>query len=293
MSESGGTGVVVGIDGSEGAAAALAWAHSEAQRRGLELTALLAWGYLDQHHADGSTDFRSDYDEEQAGAALEAFVQSALGADAAAVTRSVVCDLPARALVDASERAALVVVGARGMGGFKGLLLGSNSQQVLHHARCPVAVIREGATEGAPTGRVVVGVDASPASAEALRWAIDEARAREAELVIVHAWQLPYLGVYPYVGEAYDGGVLERAAAETVDGLLAEAGVPDGLAVTRRLVHEPPARAILDAGADADLIVVGARGSGGFKGMLLGSVSHHVANHAPCPVVVVRPGASH
>lgn len=282
-------GVVVGIDGSEGAAAALRWAHHEAQLRDLKLTAVMAWSYLDQHHPGGGHDFTPDYGQDQAGAALDAAVQETLGADAGSVRANAVCDLAARALIEASAGAELLVVGARGLGGFKGLLLGSISQQCLHHARCPVAVIRhDAAAPPVPTNRIVVGVDGSPSSQGALRWAAEEARLRQADLVVVHAWQMPYTGVYPYVGDAYDTAVFQRAADETVDQVLADIDVPEEVSVTRKVVYEPPAKAILDAATDADLVVVGARGLGGFAGMLLGSVSQHVAHHATCPVVVTR-----
>lgn len=287
-----GTGVVVGVDGSEGSTAALRWAHHEAGLRHLGLTAVMAWSYLDQHRPGGDDDFRSDYDEQQAVAALDAAVDAALGPDAGSVSRSPMCDLPARALIEASASADLLVVGARGLGGFKGLLLGSTSQQCLHHAGCPVAVIRHDAHIQPVTNRVVVGIDGSPGSRGALRWAAEEAQLRQAELVVVHAWDMPYTGVYPYVGDAYDVVVFQRAADETIDQALTDAGVPDDVQVTRSLVSGPPAKAIVDAAADADLVVVGARGLGGFAGMLLGSVSHHVANHATCPVVVTRNVAS-
>lgn len=280
-------GVVVGVDGSEGAAAALRWAYHEARLRRLELTALMAWSYLDQHHP--GHDFTPDYDQDQAAAALDAAVDATLGPDAGSVHRNAVCDLPARALIDTSATADLLVVGARGLGGFKGLLLGSISQQCLHHAGCPVAVIRHAAAaRPVPTNRIVVGIDGSPTSRDALRWAVEEAHLRRAALVVVHAWHMPYTGVYPYVGDAYDTAVFQRAADETVDQALGDTDVPDDVSVTRKVVNEPPAKAILDAASDADLVVVGARGLGGFAGMLLGSVSHHVANHATCPVVVTR-----
>lgn len=282
-------GVVVGVDGSEGAGAALRWAYHEAQLRHLELTAVMAWTYLDQHHPGGGQDFAPDYDQEEATAALDAAVDAALGADVGSVHRNAVCDLPARALIDASATADLLVVGARGLGGFKGLFLGSISQQCLHHASCPVAVIRhDAARQPVPTNRIVVGIDGSPTSRDALRWAVEAARLRQAELVVVHAWDMPYAGVYPYIGDAYDTAVFKRAADETVDQALGVTDVPDDVSVTRKLVNEPPAKAILDAATDADLVVVGARGLGGFAGMLLGSVSHHIAHHAPCPVVVTR-----
>jgi nucleotide-binding universal stress UspA family protein len=284
--------VIVGVDGSDGAAEALRWAWRESRLRDLDLTAVMAWGYLDQHHPGGGRSFDPAYGEPDAERALRAAVEDALGADAAAVVSQTICDIPARALLEADADAALVVVGARGLGGFAGLLLGSTSQHVLHHATMPVAVVRHGSAAGfARTGRVVVGVDGSASSYAALGWALDEARRRDATLEVVHTWEMPYAGVPPFVGDAYDVALFDRAAHETVDAALADADVPAGLRLERRVREGSPAAALIEAGAEADVVVVAARGLGGFAGLLLGSVSQHVARHATCPVVVVPAGA--
>jgi nucleotide-binding universal stress UspA family protein len=134
--------IVVGVDGSATAAEALRWAIVEARARGCRVSALLAWSYLDQEPAPGGTEFDPAYDAAAATAALEAVVQETVPDGAEHVIRIVVNDLPAPALVDASRDAALVVVGARGLGGFRSLLLGSVSRRVLHEAACPVVVVR-------------------------------------------------------------------------------------------------------------------------------------------------------
>ena len=133
------TGVVVaGVDGSEGARRALKWAAEEARLRGARLRVVHVWSYLDQ----AGEAFDPTYGDDDARRVLDEAV-SELG-DAAAeldIERLAVCDLPARALLDSANDAELVVVGARGMGGFKGLLLGSVSQQVAQHAACPVVIV--------------------------------------------------------------------------------------------------------------------------------------------------------
>jgi nucleotide-binding universal stress UspA family protein len=130
--------IVVGIDGSDGSRRALQWAFQEARLRAARVQALLAWTYLDQ--PDG--EFDAAYGETDARARLDQALDQ-VGSDAidVAVERLVVNDLPARALLDAARGAELVVVGSRGVGGFKGLLLGSVSQQVVQHAPCPVVVV--------------------------------------------------------------------------------------------------------------------------------------------------------
>jgi nucleotide-binding universal stress UspA family protein len=134
--------------------------------------------------------------------------------------------------------------------------------------------------------RIVVGVDGSSGAQAALRWAIDEARTHQAALLVVHVWQVPYLGS-PYVpATPPDLGPLEEEARHRLDRILAEEDTSD-IDVERRLVCGSTAQALVDLAKDADLMVVGARGHGGFVGLLLGSVSDQVARHARCPVVIV------
>lgn len=145
--------IVVGVDGSEGARRALDWAIDEARLRGAVVRAVMAWSYIDQP----AERFDPDYGGDDAQEELDALVDAAIGAGATSgavepaavsVERIVVNDLPARALLDAAADADLIVVGARGIGGFKGLLLGSVSQQVVQHAPCPVVVVPGAEREG-------------------------------------------------------------------------------------------------------------------------------------------------
>ncbi|MEO7573024.1 MAG: universal stress protein [Acidimicrobiales bacterium] len=285
------THIVVGVDGSETAGSALQWALREATLRQQSVVAVLAWGFLDQHHPIATEPFDPSYGEADAVAALDAFVVQAVGA-AAPVERRVVCELPAQALLEVSADAALLVVGARGLGGFRGLLLGSVSQQTLHHATCPIAIVRsDGAarSEGLME-RIVVGIDGSQTARRALRWAIKEARVRGASLEVVHSWHVPYVGGYPYAGAAFDPAPFEAAARQTLD-VAVDGEDTSGLAepAQRLLVMGSAAQAILESAKGADLVVMGSRGLGGFKGLLLGSATHQVAQHATCPVVIVPP----
>lgn len=143
------------------------------------------------------------------------------------------------------------------------------------------------------TYQIVVGVDGSSASKAALRWAVDEARLRDAAVTAVHAWQLPlaygmYEGMTIPEGAAGD---LEKAAEETVRAVIAEVvGSDVSVPVAVSIRNGPASRVLVDAAAGADLLVVGSEGHGAFAGMLLGSVSMHVVHHAVCPVTIVRPG---
>lgn len=282
--------IVVGTDESEGAGGALTWAADEAERHGAELVAVLAWGYLDQHRATPDSDFDPEYHEADAAAALDAIVERVLGPDrAATVTRRAINDLTPQALVEAARDADLLVVGARGLGPFRGALVGSVSQHCLHHATCAVAVVRESLTPSSPP-RVVVGVDGSETARRALAWALDEGRARQAVVEVVNAWHPPYVGAYPFDPAALDLELFEQGArdlvAEMLDGQDV-AGLPSPPKVT--VVSDTAAQAVITAAEGADLVVIGSRGRGGFAALLLGSVSQQVAHHAPCPVVVVPP----
>lgn len=140
--------------------------------------------------------------------------------------------------------------------------------------------------------RIVVGVDGSPPSLAALRWALERARLSGDSLDAVIAWEYPApVAGYGWVPPGADiddidyGAIAEQALSEAVSKV-----VDPGSGVTvRQLVMEGyPAQVLLDAAAGAGLLVVGSRGHGGFAGLLLGSVSQHCVHHAPCPVVVVR-----
>ena len=156
-------------------------------------------------------------------------------------------------------------------------------------------------------GRIVVGVDGSRASMAALRWAVREARFRGAQVETVYVFEnTPSWRVYGYQQETIEAepdrshqatltsdeqsgaeahGVVERM----VDDLdqLGEVGVESVIVEDRH-----PARVLVERSADADMLVVGSRGHGGVSELLLGSVSHHCATHAQCPVVIIRPGPS-
>lgn len=133
--------IVVGVDGSEGGKRALRWAFAEARVRNAVLQPVLGWSYLDQHRP-GDTEFRPLYSAAEAGAALDQILLDVAGPDPdVKIEPTVVNDLPAQALLEAAEGADLLVVGSRGLGGFRRLLLGSVSQHCAQHATCPVVIV--------------------------------------------------------------------------------------------------------------------------------------------------------
>ena len=138
---------------------------------------------------------------------------------------------------------------------------------------------------------IVVGVDGSPGAKAALRWALAEARLRRTPLHVVHAWAVPYAtvgyGMAPLIDEGFTAE-LEQGAKGLVEEMLAEAGSEaDGVEVEREIAEGSAAHVLLEKAERAELLVVGSRGLGGFRGLLLGSVSQQCAHHARCPVVVV------
>jgi nucleotide-binding universal stress UspA family protein len=139
---------------------------------------------------------------------------------------------------------------------------------------------------------ILVGVDGSPESAEALRWAADQAKLMGAKLHVVHAWAPPTvaaLGLPPGLDWSSLRDSAARFAHEFVGDTL---GDDPGIPIRAETIRGTPAQVLVDASNQADLLVIGSRGLGGLKGMLLGSVGHHCAAHAHCPVVIFRPHVS-
>jgi nucleotide-binding universal stress UspA family protein len=288
--------IIVGVDESAGAASALQWAVAEGTQRGWPVEAVLAWGLLNQHHTEAKAPFDPDYTAAKAAAALDHFVRAAVGD--AEVEQRVVNDLPARALLDvaAADDVSLLVVGGRAMGGVRAALLGSVSYECLHRSQRPIAVVRAGMdlhrTEPGAPQHVVVGVDGSGEALAALAWAVEDAAAKRARVEVVHAWHVPYVGTDMYGATlAIDPSPFEDAARQLVETALDSVdttGLVHSLSST--VTHGGAATAVLTAGKDADLIVMGSRGLGGFGGLLLGSATNQVVHHAPCPVVVIPRG---
>ena len=289
------TGVVVGYDGSEHAGIAVDWAAAEAVSRGVPLTvsaattvplegmrfggSLLSPDAIDAllERLQAAAQTRAE-ETRQANPGLEVVVKVALGS-------------PASVLIEASANADLIVVGSRGMGGFRGLLVGSVGVQVASNSTCPAVVVRK---EPAPTAStVVVGVDGSELSLAALDFAFAMADRRGWRVLAVHAWEIPAYDVLaapsgppPADLEDFSAGE-ERAFAESLAGLRERY---PSVEVEQRVIKGQSVRAILDASDDAALIVLGTRGRGEFLGAVLGSVSQGVLHRAKVPVAVISAG---
>jgi nucleotide-binding universal stress UspA family protein len=284
--------IVVGVDGSETSAAALRWALRRAARTGGSVEALtglttpLMTGYLEATVAFDPTVLRDAAAAETQAALSEAVL--ATGVDVP-TSWQVVEGSGARVLLEAGIGAALLVVGSRGRGAFASAVLGSVSQQVAHHTPCPLVIIPERslAHVDEPIRSIVVGVDDSVGARSALHWAAAEAQALGAHLRAVISWEDPAFLVQPVGAVAAPPLDLAPVATRVLGGVVAEVRASGGPEIDETVVRGPAGPALLAAAADADLVVVGSRGSGGFVGLLLGSVSQQVAAHSPCPVAVI------
>lgn len=298
MTEVGTGPVVVGIDGSAVAKHATAWAAREAARHGTRLRIVYAdvtavpllselpWLREPKAH---SVAVRT---EVQRWLTVAIDIATDIAPDVAIETDSRAGG-PATVLIEESKEAQLLVVGDRGFGGFTGLLAGSTAVALAAHGHCPTAVVRgadiadESKIEGTP---VVAGVDGTRASAPVLAFAFDSAAWRGVPLHAVHTWHT--FGVdarWLPTGRDSDEHRAneERVLSEALAGWSEQ--YPD-VEVQRFVETGSPTVELLDRAKTAQLVVVGSRGRGGFRGMLLGSTSQALIHHAACPVVVMRTG---
>jgi nucleotide-binding universal stress UspA family protein len=180
-----------------------------------------------------------------------------------------------------------VVVGLHGSGPLTGLVLGSVAHAVAHKAPCPAILVPEG-TLKPQIDNIVVGVDGSPASALAVKWAVHEAELWNAHLTLVHAWDYPYTNLRE--GPVAPSELMELDAAKVLQAELREleheGATPSH--ISTRLVYGSPAAALIAISADNDLLVVGARGRGALASALLGSTSSYAMHYARCPIAVIH-----
>ncbi|GAA2287334.1 hypothetical protein GCM10010149_37100 [Nonomuraea roseoviolacea subsp. roseoviolacea] len=190
-------------------------------------------------------------------------------------------------LVAESATADSVVVGSRGLGGFRGMILGSTSLALAGHAAGPVVVVREHGAER--NGEIVVGYDGSEhAAAAIMEYAIQQAHARGVQLRVLYGWCLPPPAPYASGYVPADEG-FQEAAREAAERVVPFREKNPDVRIVDEQVCDHPVAALMKSAAMADLVVVGSRGHGGPASAVLGSVSHGVLHHVTRPVAVVRP----
>ncbi|PFG44311.1 nucleotide-binding universal stress UspA family protein [Isoptericola jiangsuensis] len=293
--------VLVGVDGSPASLHALDWAAAYAERVGWGVHVVCSYSLPSFTAAslDGGYAALDDTAIAEGAKAVLAEAEARLAGRAVAVQGTVATGDAAGVLVELSAEHSLAVVGTRGRGGFTERLLGTVSSALPAHAHCPTVVVpyrggaddpdRRDADSVHDVHRIVVGVDGSPSAEVALRHAVRQAETWGAELVAVAgvplgtgagmlAWlpsQIDHEQVLDDVKAGLDV-IVDRVAADH-----------PGLTIKRHVLDGSGAELLTEFSTAADLIVVGSRGRGGFRGLLLGSTSQAVLHHAKCPVLVV------
>lgn len=287
--------IIVGVDGSDASIEALRWAAYEATRRNVPMLIVSCYSVpvygvqeADAFHT------REDVAMFEQGAATIVRQATELVAE---IDPHVVVEVmtalsqAAVAIAEAAGAGDEIVVGATGHSGFMDGLLGSVATAVVHRSHVPVIVVpaKPVAAAALTMRKIVIGLDGSPASIAALDWAYEQALLAGAELTAVHGWIYPYPSERTVLSSARAQMQLDameqlRTSLESLGVLLSNGPIQ----VHPRLVEKSAVDALLDEANDADLIVIGSRGRGALRSSLLGSVSHSVAQHANCPVVIIR-----
>ena len=280
--------ITVGYDGSVPSSEAVSWAAAEANLRAARLrivscleipysgNAIGGWAapYAYASIMEGTRSALSEIRSVVAAATPGIEIVTEVSADPAAV-----------ALLDNTDPDDLVVVGASSLEGAAAFWLGSTPRHLVRHSPCPVVVVRGTATLGRP-GRIVVGIDGSPASERALQWAGDEADRHHVGLLVVHGWMYIYVGDGPTSSQAHD--LTNVDAACLLDRAVESAREQFGTEIAGQLVERGPATALLETVRDGDLLVVGSRGRGALAAHFFGSTVNTVLDRCAVPVVVVR-----
>lgn len=281
--------VVVGYNNPGTQDRAVDWALHEAARRDLPVRILVAAGGF-RATAPGigaATPWLGDLAEDLV---EEARRYAEANADGLTLAVESSVESPAAMLVRASHEAQLVVVGRGHHGAASEFFVGSTSAQVVAHAKCPVVVVDQSWDRG-NHGPIVVAVDGSPANESALAFAFERASTLRVPIVAVHAWWLdaPDRFGLTWLSEEQIATIKEAHGRLLEDSVAPWSDKYPDVEVHSLLVRGEPVESIVQESDDAQLIVVGSRGHGGFTGLLLGSVSQGLLHHErPCPLVVVH-----
>ena len=285
-------GIVVGVDESPAAKVAVRWAARDAELRKIPLTLVHATSpevatWPNVRLPAGLARWNRDHGRRLLDDAFKVAEEATQHGGPAEVHTEILPSAAVPTLVDLSKDAEMLVMGCRGSGRWPGRLMGSVSSGLLHYAHCPVAIIHdEDPLMPHPSqAPVLVGIDGSSASELATAIAFDEASRRNVGLTAVHAWSDVDVSEWPGIDWPVTQSMAEEVLAERLAGWQEQ--YPD-VQVSRAVVRDQPARQLVQRSEEAQLVVVGSRGRGGFAGMLVGSVGETVAQMARMPVIVAR-----
>ncbi len=283
--------IIVGVDGSHRSDDALALASSVARHTAAEIVLARAYPYDDAAGHLGDSARRHNLRE----AAQLVLDQARAHADPALhiTTRTIADPSPSRALhtLAERERASLVVIGSSHRGAVGRVFAGTTAERLLHGSPCPVAVAPRGMAHGGSISRIAVGWDRSAESGAALDAAIAIARALGAELHIVEVLDIQWAGTPAILPGSGAELAAHQPAARARDGLNeVVSGLPADVRVDAAVVLGDPVADLVNQTEDADLLVLGSRGYGPRRAVLLGGVSGRVVRKSACPVIVVPRG---
>ena len=285
-------GIVVGVDESPVAKVAVQWATRDAELRKIPLTLVHAISpevatWPNVQLPPGLARWQRDRGRRLVDDAFKVVEEASQRGGPAEIRTEILSSPAIPALVNLSKDAEMMVAGDQGSGRWPGRLLGSVSSRLLRYAHCPVAIIHDQDPTMPDPGQapVLVGVDGSPASELAIAIAFDEASRRNVGLIALHAWSDADVSDWPGIDWPATQPMAEEVLAERLAGW--QDRYPD-VEVNRVIVRDKPARQLVQRSEDAQLVVVGNRGRGGFAEMLVGSVGESVAQMARVPVIVAR-----
>lgn len=285
-------GIIVGIDDSPAAKVAIQWATREAELRNAPLTLVHAISpdvatWLNKPLPPGLARWQRDHGHQLVEDALKVIEEAAERGGPAGLGSEIVPSAAVPALVDMSKDAEMVVTGCHGSGRWPGRPLGSVSSGLLRYAHCPVAIVHDedASAPDRAAAPVLVGIDGSRASEFATGLAFDETSRRHTGLVAAHSWSDVDVSEWPGIDWPATQSMAEQVLAERLAGWQEQ--YPD-VSVSRVVARDQPARQLVQRSGEAQLVVVGSRGRGGFAGMVVGSVAESVAQLARVPVIVAR-----
>lgn len=286
--------VVAGYDASAESIAAVRWAALEARRRGVPLRVVHVWAFAEGMRSELGADIAARLADSVADIVREGVEHAEDAAPGVDATGEVGHGGPSHVLVDHSRHASLLVLGRRGAGRFPRGYIGSVSGGVVTHARCPVVVLPSGHL-GSRAGQILVGVDGSVESRLALEAALERGRDESRPVQVITTWtaisSTPAMNYWAIANPGTSPAQVAADHAREIQARFRDVVSTEGAEVFWEVVQGRAPEVMAERSEDASLVVVGARGRGALRSLLLGSVSRAVLQTAAAPVMVVREGS--